>query len=156
MKFLQNIGKNAMLVGYGIGGGALGRVLTKNVATKVPFIKDQPKLQPALALLAGAAMMDMKGDLMHYGGHGMASVAGVDTLSNYVPALGYTESVADEITDEMADELTDILEDNLSDDVSSAEDAMSDDVSSGSQSVNDDVSDDLNDDLSDDLNGSDD
>ena len=152
MKFLSNIGKNAVKIGYGIAGGAAGRIATKNLATKIPYIKDKPKLQPALALLAGAALMDGKGDLMHYGGHGMATVAGVDALGNFVPALAYTEAVSDD----MADEVADILEERLSDDVGDAESAMNDDVTNTGAAMNDEVGDDMNDDMNDDLNGWDD
>lgn len=142
MKFLQNLSKNAMLVGYGVAGGAGGRIITKNVATKIPYIKDKPKLQPVVALLAGAALMDMKGDLMHYAGHGMASVAGVDTLSGYVPAVAYTEPVADDLADDLADDVADILEEKLADDVSNSEAAMNDSVDNAHAAMNDEMNDD--------------
>jgi len=152
MKFLKNFTSNLMLAGYGVAGGAVGRLVTKNVAGKIPYLSTMPKVQPALSLLAGAALMDMKGDLMHYGGHGMASVAGVDVLSGYVPAIAYSEPVAEDLSEELAEDLADMLEERLNDDVSNAGAALNDDVSNAESAMN--GGDDMNEDLSEDLNGS--
>lgn len=141
MKFLKNIGSDAMQAGLAVGGGALSRVFTNKVTPMIPVVKNYKKLAPLPAFLVGVALMGNK--KTHYLGVGMAAVAGTDMAAEFVPMLKHTDQSVNGIQ-ELPERLADELEKRLSEDVNDAAAALNENVNASAAVMNEQLSEDIN------------
>jgi hypothetical protein len=107
--------------------GAVGANFVSNQATKM--LPAVGKFAPAVPLILGYFLSNMKGDFAKAAGAGMIAAGGAKLLGGVVPALGISEDLTEELFEDLSEDVLteDLSEDMLFEDLS--EDVLTEDLS---------------------------